>query len=237
MALTNGPRLGVLVDGDEGELHYEELMAQWRAFDSLIQANVISRSLTAPPGSPSDGDTYIVGGSATGAWSTHDNKLARYSTKEAAWEFYTPKEGWMVFSRASGDKDIFYYTGSAWVRRSGLQTIPIACGDESTAITAGTAKITFHMPFDFEVKEVIAGLKTAQASGSIFTVDVNESGSSILSTKLTIDNTEETSLTAATPPVISDTSLAKGAKITIDVDQIGNGSAVGLKVYLVGWAR
>jgi hypothetical protein len=34
---------------------------------------------------------------------------------------------------------------------------------------------------------------------------------------------------------MSDTSLAKGAKITIDIDQIGDGTAKGLKVYLIGW--
>lgn len=113
--------------------------------------------------------------------------------------------------------------------------IPIACSDETTAIGVGTAKVTFHMPFAMVLTEVFAGLTTAQSSGSIFTVDINEGGTTILSTKITIDNTEETSLTAATPPVISDSSLAKGAKITIDVDQVGSGTAAGLKVYLTGY--
>jgi hypothetical protein len=81
---------------------------------------------------------------------------------------------------------------------------------------------------------VRASLTTAQASGSIFTVDINESGASILSTKLTIDNTEKTSVTAATPAVISDTALADDAEITIDIDQIGNGTATGLKITLIG---
>ena len=116
-----------------------------------------------------------------------------------------------------------------------LDSIIIAASDESTAIAAGTAKVTFYMPYAMTVTEVFAGLTTAQASGNIFTVDINDGLSSILSTKLTIDNSEETSLTAATPPVISDTALAKGAKITVDVDQIGNGSAKGLKVYINGY--
>ena len=84
------------------------------------------------------------------------------------------------------------------------------------------------------VTDVRASLTTAQTSGSIFTVDINESGTSIISTKLTIDNTEKTSTTAATPPVISDSSLADDAEITIDIDQIGDGTAKGLKVYLIG---
>jgi hypothetical protein len=112
--------------------------------------------------------------------------------------------------------------------------IVVAASDEGTALTAGTAKITFRMPRAVTLTAVRASLTTAQASGSIFTVDINESGTSILSTKLTIDNTEKTSATAATPPVISDTSLADDAEITIDIDQIGNGTAKGLKVMLIG---
>lgn len=114
------------------------------------------------------------------------------------------------------------------------QCIPVACSDETTALTSGTAKVTFRMPYAMTLTAVRASLTTAQGSGSIFTVDINENGSSILSTKLTIDNTEKTSTTAATAPVISDSSLADDAEITIDIDQVGDGTAKGLKVYLIG---
>jgi hypothetical protein len=90
------------------------------------------------------------------------------------------------------------------------------------------------MPYAMTVTAVRASLSTAQASGSIFTVDINEGGTTILSTKLTIDNTEKTSTTAATPAVVSDTALADDAEITIDIDQIGNGTAKGLKVTIIG---
>ena len=110
----------------------------------------------------------------------------------------------------------------------------VAASDETTALTTGTAKITFRMPRAVTLTSVRASLTTAQASGSIFTIDINESGTSILSTKLTIDNTEKTSTTAATPPVISDANLADDSEITIDIDQIGNGTAKGLKVILIG---
>jgi hypothetical protein len=113
-------------------------------------------------------------------------------------------------------------------------TIPLAPSDETTALTTGTGKITFRMPHAMTVTGVRASLTTAQASGSIFTVDINEAGTSILSTKLTIDNTEKTSTTAATAAVVSDTALADDAEITVDIDQIGDGTAKGLKVYLIG---
>ena len=118
------------------------------------------------------------------------------------------------------------------------KTIPVelivAASDESTALTTGTAKVTFRMPHAMAVTAVRASLSTAQTSGSIFTVDINEGGTSILSTKLTIDNTEKTSTTAATAAVISDSALADDAEITIDIDQIGDGTAKGLKVTLIG---
>lgn len=113
--------------------------------------------------------------------------------------------------------------------------IGIACSDETTALTTGAAKATFRMPFAMMLTAVRASLTTAQTSGSIITVDINEAGASILSTKITVDNTEKTSTTAATPPVISDSSLADDAEITINIDQVGDGTAKGLKVWLIGY--
>jgi hypothetical protein len=110
----------------------------------------------------------------------------------------------------------------------------VAASDESTALTTGTAKLTFRMPHAMTLTDVRASLSTAQSSGSILTVDVNEGGSTILSTKITIDNGEKTSTTAVAAPVISDTALADDAEITIDIDQVGDGTAKGLKIYLIG---
>lgn len=115
--------------------------------------------------------------------------------------------------------------------------IQVAASDETTALTAGTAKVTFRTPCAMTVTAVRASLTTAQATngaGGIFTVDINEGGVSILSTKLTIDNTAKTSTTATTPPVISDSALADDAEMTIDIDQIGDGTAKGLKVTIIG---
>jgi hypothetical protein len=107
----------------------------------------------------------------------------------------------------------------------------IACSDETTAITTGTAKVTFRAPFAFTIPRIPrATLTTASTSGDP-TVDINEAGSSILSTKLSIDANEKTSTTATTAAVLSDTSIADDAEITIDIDTAGTGAA-GLKVYI-----
>lgn len=116
----------------------------------------------------------------------------------------------------------------------GTQCIPVAVSDEVTALTTGVAKVTFRMPYAFTLTGVRASLTTAP-TGSTLVVDINEGGASILSTKLSIDASEKTSTTAATPPVISDSALADDAEITIDIDQVGSSVAgTGLKVYLIG---
>jgi hypothetical protein len=120
------------------------------------------------------------------------------------------------------------------IAKRDIVAIGVACSDETTDITAGTAKVTFRAPFAMTLTAVRASLTAAQPSGSIFTVDISESGTSILSTKLTIDNAETTSVTAATPAVISDASIADDAVITVDVDQVGDAGAKGLKVWLIG---
>jgi hypothetical protein len=110
----------------------------------------------------------------------------------------------------------------------------IACSDETTNLTTGTAKVTFRMPYAMTLSSVRASVNTAP-TGSTLIVDINEAGSTILSTKLSIDASELTSTTAATAAVISDTALADDASITIDIDQIGSTIAgKGLKVVLKG---
>ncbi len=120
------------------------------------------------------------------------------------------------------------------ITQAKAEYLVLAASDESTALTAGTTKVTFRMPYAMTLTGVRCSLTTAQTSGSIFTVDINEAGTTILSTKLTIDNTEKTSTTAATAAVISNVNLADDAEITIDIDQIGDGTAKGLKIMLVG---
>jgi hypothetical protein len=113
--------------------------------------------------------------------------------------------------------------------------IGIAASDESTDLTTGTAKVTFNMPHAMTLTEVRANVNTAPV-GSTILVDINEAGSTILSTKLMIDTGEKTSTTAATPAVISDTALADDAIVTIDIDQIGSSTAgKGLKIWLIGY--
>ena len=133
-------------------------------------------------------------------------------------------------------------TGLSWLDSGSIKhqvALVIACGDETTAIAAIGQKISFRMPYAMTLNAGSAGitgsLVTAGTGGALLTVDINESGSTILSTKLTFDATETTTTTSATPVVISDLALAADSIITIDVDQLDTGGvAAGLKISLIG---
>lgn len=123
-----------------------------------------------------------------------------------------------------------------------IQDLCVAASDETTTISIGTGKVTFNVPRAITLTGVFAYLRTASSSGLV-TVDINEdadaegggASTTILSTKITIDANERRSSTAATPPVISDTSLAAHSELTIDIDTAGT-NANGLKVCLIGSA-
>jgi hypothetical protein len=122
---------------------------------------------------------------------------------------------------------------TAYVDRAAVIPIIVACGDETTAITAGTGKVTFRMPYAATLVGVRASCNTAP-TGSTIIIDINESGTTVLSTKLSIDTSEKTSTTAASAAVISDSALADDAEITIDFDQVGSTVAgAGVKVTLL----
>lgn len=141
-----------------------------------------------------------------------------------------------INSLTLANKDILQYNSvsSIWENKKQPIEIQAAASDETTALTTGTAKVTFRLPVAFTLTGVRASLTTAQTSGSIFTVDINQNGTSVLGTKLTIDNTEKTSTTAATPATITTSALTDDAEITVDIDQIGDGTAKGLKITLIG---
>ena len=129
-------------------------------------------------------------------------------------------------------------TGLSWETPSAhpafTQSFVLACSDETTDLTTGT-KLTFRMPYAFTVSEVRASLTTAGTGGTLVTVDINEGGTTILSTQITIDASETTSEDASTPPVINDPNLADDAEMTIDIDNVGStNTGKGLKVYIIG---
>jgi hypothetical protein len=232
--MTTSPRLGFT------ELTASQAVPETTVNEMLRYAEqgaahfiIADRNLSAPAGGEADGSAYIVSGTGTGAWSGHDGDIA--FKMNTGWEFINIVEG-MSFWIADENLFLVATSGSTFstlVTGNPTESIIIAASDETTAITTGTGKVTFRMPYAFTLSAVRASVTTAPTDAAII-IDINEAGGSILSTKITIDATEKTSTTAAAP-VISDTALADDAEITIDFDQVGSTIAgAGVKVALIG---
>lgn len=114
----------------------------------ILQTGVISVALNTPPGSPVEGDTYILGASPTGAWAGRANCLAGYFG--TAWVFVpgndssgTPiamgvrHEGLKVYSKA--DNALYVWNGSAWAAAaSGMSNPMTTSGDVIYGGASGT---------------------------------------------------------------------------------------------------
>jgi len=82
-----------------------------RILDAVTQLAVLDRDLTVPPGSPADGDRYIVAAGATGAWSGWDLSVAHWS--DGAWFRLLPRPGWIVW--VVDEASFRSWNGSAWI--------------------------------------------------------------------------------------------------------------------------
>lgn len=127
-----------------------------------------------------------------------------------------------VITMPDQDIDLTPDTGS--FAKAGDHFVTIYLSDQTdTDLAVGTAVVTWRTPFAMTVTDIKAGLKGASSSG-LPTFDINESGATVLSTKLTIDANETTSETAATAEVISDALWAADAEMTFDIDVAGTGA-------------
>jgi hypothetical protein len=80
--------------------------------DASINLVVINATTTAPPGSESNGDRYIVAATATGAFAGHENDIAVYID---GYVFLTPAVGWSAYDQSTGVE--LLWNGTAWAGR------------------------------------------------------------------------------------------------------------------------
>ena len=131
MESTTNLKMPLLVSNQSQKeiIHNEALII----IDNILQNGVIDKDLTTPPSNPNSNDIYIVGASATGAWSGKDNQLAFYDN---GWRFIEPREG---FTFWINDEDKLYtYNGSKWIA-----TIQVGANIENNnSTTPTTSSIT-----------------------------------------------------------------------------------------------
>jgi hypothetical protein len=81
-----------------------------RVLDVVVMLAALDRDLTAPPGSPADGDRYLVAPGGAGAWSGQDGKIAAW--QDGAWSFHAPREGWRLWLADEGI--LLVFDGASW---------------------------------------------------------------------------------------------------------------------------
>ena len=112
-------------------------------------------------------------------------------------------------------------TGAAPTFQSEALRIPIFFSDQTTDWTTGL-KVTFTWRFGTTTLSSTPIDCVTAPTGSAAQFDVKKNGATIYSTKPTIDASETSTGTAATPAVLSTTSLANGDIVTIHIDQVGS---------------
>jgi len=114
------------------------------------------------------------------------------------------------------------------------ESLIVALGDESTALTTGT-KVTLYAPYAMTLSDIKASVVTAPTDATLI-IDVHLNGTTIMTTdKLDIETGEFHTKDAATQPALTTTSISEDDKLEFIVDQIGSTVAgAGPKVYLIG---
>jgi hypothetical protein len=81
-----------------------------RTLDAIVQLGVLDRDLAAPPGSPADGERYLIAAGASGDWAGKDLQVAVF--QDGGWSFLEPRPGWLCWVI---DEDVLtVWNGTAW---------------------------------------------------------------------------------------------------------------------------
>ena len=122
MAISFGPKLGLLYNALIGESYFDSLRLFLQSVDQLINGSVINATQVSPPTSPNPGDAYLlIGGTPGGAWTGQAGNIAVWdaqltnsgtNTVVPGWVFLVPKAGWTVWNIATTTLSVF--NGTSW---------------------------------------------------------------------------------------------------------------------------
>jgi hypothetical protein len=115
--------------------------------DALLHAACEGEAVD-PPATPAEGEAWLVGSGATGAWAGEDGKLASYQAGN--WLFAAPNDGMHLYDRSTSQTLLF---------RGGWQRPPTP-----TAPSGGTT-------VDAEARAAIADIVSALQQAGIFASD------------------------------------------------------------------
>jgi len=133
------PILGLDELEDSQSQPHVPINASTRALEQYAQLLTFDKDLSTPPGSPIDGDAYIVASGASGAWAGWDNSIAYYS---GGWLRIEPREGVTAYV---ADEDAYYkFSGGSpgswdlWTLGGGAGSQPYDIGAQLTGVPAAS---------------------------------------------------------------------------------------------------
>jgi hypothetical protein len=199
------PVEGAILWIDDENKYYVDGIAGWQEFDTdNIPEGAFNRyqipytvksALATPPGSPSNGDTYLAYGTVTGDFVGHENHIARWSDFYAAWIFWVPFEGMSIRNEATTQWVV--YTGSAWATLS-TDSLP----EGSTNKYASATNVA--------------------AAGAVMDGDFTPAEGYLRKTGTGTYTAHKSNLSAAVPPAITDDSVAGYSVGSIWIDTTGD---------------
>src|SRR5207247_431369 len=129
-----------------------------RLIDTLVQLAIMDRDLNAPPGSPTEGQRWIVKASPspTGAWTGHGNHVAAW--QDGGWVFCVPKVGWFPYVIDEGA--LIAWNGTAWVAALSM----LATLQNLSLLGVGTTADTTN-PFSAKLNNALWVAKTVAEGG------------------------------------------------------------------------
>lgn len=128
-----------------------------RMLDGLVQLSVKDRNFAAPPGSPAEGDRYIVASGGSGVWAGWDGDVALWS--DGIWWRLVARPGWLCW--VEDEATLLVRAGSSWTEIGGgggfspLPSITLAEGAAGSSIGLASTE------------ELLSGLSGSFAESSI----------------------------------------------------------------------
>ena len=110
-----------------------------------------------------------------------------------------------------------------------------AASDQTTPLIVASNIAGIFAEFDMTLESLFAGVGVLGTTSGGTRIQIQKNGVDMLSTPITIDHGDTTSLTATTPPVISVSSITRGDRISVDIQDISGGATeAGLQIVLNG---